>query len=105
MNRTRPKQIIIRASEKEFEKIKAKVDKSKLKQNEYILKAVLDKEIIVVDGVRELTVELKRIGTNVNQIAKAVNEGRADCSQELLAVNEELKELWQSLRQLIQKQA
>lgn len=105
MNRTRPKQIVIRASEKEFEKIKAKVEKSKLKQNEYLLKAVLDKEIIVVDGVRELTVELKRIGTNVNQIAKAVNEGRADCSKELLAVNEELKELWQSLRQLIQKQA
>ena len=103
MNRTRPKQIVIRANEKEFAQIKSKVEKSKLTQNEYLLKAALNKEIIVIDGIRELTTEMRRIGTNVNQIAKAVNEGRTNCSQELLAVDKELKELWRSLKLLIRK--
>ena len=105
MNRTRPKQIVIRASETEFEKIKKKVEKSKLTQNEYLLKSALNKEIIVVEGLRDLTVELKRIGNNLNQLTRSVNEGKINYSKELSEVNEEMKEVWQLLRQLIQKQA
>lgn len=104
MNRARPKQIVIRANEKEFEKIKNKVAKSKLTQNEYLLKSALNKEIIVIKGIRELTIELKRIGNNLNQLTKAVHEGKVNCSKELNEVNEEMKEVWQLLRQLTQKQ-
>ena len=105
MNRTRPKQIVIRASEKEFEKIKNKVARSNLTQNEFLLKAALNKEIVVVNGIRELTIELKRIGNNLNQLTKAVHEGKANCSRELSEVHKEMKEVWQSLRRLTQKQA
>jgi len=63
MNRSRPKQIVIRASEKEFDRIKRKVEKSKLTQNEYLLKSVLDKEIIVIEGIKDLTIELKGLET------------------------------------------
>lgn len=104
MNRTRPKQIVIRASEKEFQQIKEKVEKSKLTQNEYLLKSALNKKIVVVEGLRDLTIEVKRIGNNLNQITRAVHEGKADYSKELSEVNEEMKEVWQLLRQLIQKQ-
>lgn len=104
MNRARPKQIVIRASQEEFEKIKQKVEASKQKQNEYILKSLLDKDIIVIDGIRELTAELKRIGNNLNQLTRSVNEGKANCSQELQDINGEMKEVWQLLRSLIQKQ-
>lgn len=104
MNRSRPKQIVIRASEKEFDRIKRKVEKSKLTQNEYLLKSVLDKEIIVIEGIKDLTIELKRIGNNLNQLTRAVHEGKVNCSKELSEVNEEMKEVWQLLRQLIQKQ-
>jgi len=103
MNRARPKQIVIRASEKEFEKIKANVKRSKLKQNEYMLKCSLNKEIIVVDGIRELTIELKRIGNNLNQLTRAVHEGRADCSKEVQQISEEMGEIWLLLKSLIQK--
>lgn len=104
MNRKRPKQIVIRASEKEFEKIKNKVAKSKLTQNEYLLKSALDKEIVVIEGLKDLTIDLKRIGNNLNQLTRAVHEGKAHCSKELSEINEEMKEVWQLLRQLIQKQ-
>ena len=104
MNRTRPKQIVIRATEIEFDQIKKKVKASKKKQNEYLLKCVLDKEIVVIDGLKEQTVELKRIGNNLNQLTRAVNEGRANCGEELQDINKEMKEVWQLLRLLIQKQ-
>lgn len=105
MNRTRPKQIVIRANEKEFDRIKKKVEKSKLTQNEYLLKAILDKDIVVIDGLRDLTIELKRIGNNLNQLTRAVHEGKANCRTELSAINEEMKEVWQLLNLLARKQA
>lgn len=104
MNRSRPKQIVIRANQKEFERIKGRVEKSKLTQNEYLLRSVLDKEIIVIEGMKDLTIELKRIGNNLNQLTRAVHEGKANCSKELSEINEEMKDVWQLLRQLIQKQ-
>lgn len=103
MNRARPKQIVIRANEKEFERIKGRVEKSKLTQNEYLLRSVLDKEIIVIEGMKDLTIELKRIGNNLNQLTRAVHEGKANCSKELSEINEEMKEVWQLLRSLTQR--
>lgn len=103
VNRKRNKQIVIRATEKEFSTIKNKVKKSKLSQNEYLLKCALDKRILVVDGLKDLNLELKRIGNNLNQLTKSVHEGKANCSKELLEINEEMKEVWQLLRQLTPK--
>jgi len=104
MNRSRPKQIVVRASQIEFDAIKLKVAESKINQNEYIIRCLMDKDIVVIDGLREQTVELKRIGNNLNQLTRSVNEGRANCSKELQDINKEMKEVWQSLRLLIQKQ-
>ena len=42
---------------------------------EYILSCVLEKQIVNTDGIKELLPELKRIGNNLNQIAKRCNEG------------------------------
>lgn len=105
MNRTRPKQIVIRASEKELAQIQSKVKKSKLTQNEYLLRSALDKDITVIEGIKDLTVNVKRIGNNLNQLTRLAHEGKVDCSKELAEVSEEMKDVWQLLRQLIQKQA
>lgn len=96
--------MIFRVNEKEKEQILKKVKRSKLNQNEYLLKCALDKEIYVIDGLHEMTIELKRIGNNLNQITRAVNEGQANCSEELGEIKKELGETWQLLRSLIQKQ-
>lgn len=103
MNRTRPKQIVIRASEDEFSKIKGKVEKSKLTQNEYLLKCCLNKKVIVVEGLQDLTLELKKIGTHLDKIDKQMIKDNNSCRNELHDVKEEMREAWQLLRQLIQK--
>lgn len=101
MNRIRPKQIIIRATENEFKLIKEKVKKSKLKQNDFLLKCALGKKIIIIEDLQEIFIELKRQGINLNQLARAVNQGELNLNTEKL--EKELEETWRLLRQLTQK--
>lgn len=101
MPRTKEKQIKFYADEKEFQQIKKKIEKSKLTQQDYLLRCALDKEIIVVEDLKNIFIELKRQGVNLNQIAKAINSGEINHVSE--NTFKEFQELWQSLRLLIQK--
>lgn len=105
MNRTRPKQIVIRVSEEELAQIKEKVEQSGKSQQQYIIEALTQSNIVNTDGIKELIPELKRVGNNLNQIAHALN-GSSYYSYNLITENQkELTEIWQSLKQFLQKQA
>jgi len=67
MNRTRPKQIVIRVSEEELAQIKEKVEQSGKSQQQYIIEALTQSNIVNTDGIKELIPELKRVGNNLNQ--------------------------------------
>lgn len=69
MNRTRPKQIVIRVSEEELAQIKEKVEQSGKSQQQYIIEALTQSNIVNLDGLKEIYPELKRQGNNLNQIA------------------------------------
>lgn len=101
IGRKKDKQFKFYADEKEYQQIKKKVEKSKLSQQDYLLKCALDKKIIVVEELQPIFLELKRQGVNLNQIAKAINSGEINHVSE--NTFKEYQELWQSLRQLIQK--
>ena len=106
MNKTRPKQLSFRVNEEEYQKLQERVQESGKTQQEYILSCVLDKKIVNTDGIKELIPELKRIGNNLNQIAKKCNEGGVLPSEaEVREQGEELKKVWQLLRRYLQKQA
>lgn len=106
MNRTRPKQIVIRVSEEELAQIKEKVEQSGKSQQQYIIEALTQKQIINTDGVKEILPELKRIGNNLNQIAKRCNEGgMLPTEAEIRKHGEELNKVWQLLRQYLQNRA
>lgn len=66
----------------------------------YLRDCALDKEIIVIDGVKELPNELRRIGNNLNQITKAVNSGVY--AVDLTETKKEVQKVWQSLNSLLQ---
>ena len=71
-----------------------------------ILSCVLEKQIVNTDGIKELIPELKRIGNNLNQIAKRCNEGGMLPSEaEVRKHGEELNKVWQSLRRYLQRRA
>ena len=99
MNRTRPKQIVIRVSEEELAQIKEKVEQSGKSQQQYIIEALTQSNIVNLDGLKEIYPELKRQGNNLNKIAKKLNK------QELPNTMKEVREVWQLLKQYLQKQA
>lgn len=68
----------------------------------YMRDCAFDKKIIVIKGVDELATELRKIGNNLNQIAREVNSGYL-YEVNLAETREELKKIWQSLNSLTQK--
>lgn len=102
-NRKRPKQVKFWASEEELEKIKKKVEKSKLTQSEYLLRSALDKNIIVVDGLKDILIELSREGNNLNQITKALNQGDKVEGYKIVEAKEKLMDLWDTIEKILKE--
>ena len=92
-----------RVNEKEYNQIKSKIEKSKLNTSEYLLRTAMDKDIIVISGLEEIILQLRRIGNNINQLTKLSNQGSIT-NVDLENVKEELKNIWQLLNLLIQNQ-
>jgi hypothetical protein len=101
--RTRNKQIILRSTEKEYEIIQKKIVKSKLKQNDYLLKSALQKDVIVIEGLKELLLELIREGKNLNQISKALNQNENINSNEITELKEKLIDLWAAAEKILKE--
>ena len=99
-NRKRNKQIKFYVNEKEYDQIKKKVEKSKLKQQEYLIKSALNKKIIVIDGLKEILLELSREGNNLNQIAKKINEGE---QKDIKEMKNKLNNLWDLIEKILKE--
>ena len=99
-NRKRDKQIKFYVNEKEYEQIKKNVEKSKLKQQEYLIKSALNKKIIVIDGLKEILLELSREGNNLNQIAKKINEGE---QKDIKEMKNKLNNLWDLIEKILKE--
>ena len=65
--------IPIRVTEKELEAIDANAKAAKKNRTEYMISSAINKEITVIEDLRELIVQLKRIGNNLNQLTRKVN--------------------------------
>ena len=71
--------ITVRCTEDERGKIRERAEKHGLKLSDYVLRSALGKKIVVAEGLDEVIRQMKAIGNNVNQIARAVNEGQLKC--------------------------
>jgi hypothetical protein len=98
--------VAFRLSRQDYETYKAKVSEAGLTASEFFRKAVLENrtEIVVMSPeVRELVYHFNKIGNNLNQLTKRINEdnlaGRLDPARydwllvHLVAVADYLKEL------------
>lgn len=103
MARKREKQIKFFVTDEESEKIERKIEKSKLSKSDYLRKCSLEKEIIIIDDLKELYIEIKKQGNNLNQLAKAVNEKRVENIGNINETIEEYKKLNNILLELVRK--
>ena len=95
----RTKKMTFRLTSEEYETIKNKVQKAGISQQKFLLKTALEKEIICIQEFHALMLQIKRIGTNINQIARHTNETGIIAESEIEEVKEELKAVWELLKQ------
>lgn len=73
--RKRDIQIKFNVDEKEMGIINKKIEKSKMIKSDYLRSSALQKDILVIDDFKKFFIEMKKQGTNLNQIAKEINTG------------------------------
>ena len=70
--RIRDKQMIVRFTEQELSEFSEKKKRAKSKsRSDFIMSLVRNKPIIVLDGLPEITAELKRQGNNLRACSKS----------------------------------
>lgn len=102
-NRKRIKQVKFFVDEEELERINQKIELSGYTKSDYLRAAALDKEILKIDGLKELFIEIKKQGTNLNQIVKAINMGNISNLGSLKELELEYQKINNVLSELIKK--
>lgn len=96
------KQIHIRLTKDDYDNIKQRSQKANLTITDYIMKSALNKEIVVITHYHEVFNEIRKIGINVNQIAKKCNMGLGE-EKDIKEIEAYMEQIWQLLRYSQQK--
>ncbi len=103
-NRKRNVQIIIRVTEEERALIEEKMQQiPTLNLSAYARKMLIDGYIITLDlqEVKGHTAQLQKIGVNVNQIAKRINETEQIYADDMDEIKRVMEEVWRLERRLL----
>ena len=97
------KKINIRLTEKEKSIIESKAKKLNMTLTKFIVSSCLKDKIVIVKGLDRVDTELRRIGNNINQLTRLANE-KIITVIDLKELRMEVNNIWQLLKQLVQKQ-
>lgn len=70
------KRITLRLTPEQYVSVTAKAKAAQMPVGAYVRAAALRHKVVVVDGLKEITHELKGIGRNINQLVTLCNMGR-----------------------------
>lgn len=99
MNKKRQNTAAFRLSDSERQVLKDRIKNSGMSSQEFLLRSSLERPIMNVEVFQALLVELRKQGTNLNQIAKACNSGRQiDAAESAKAAARKIERTVQSLR-------
>ena len=68
--------IPIRVTEKELSVIDKKAARARLTRTEYLITCALGKEITLIEDLKPILADLRRIGNNLNQLTRLANMGK-----------------------------
>ncbi len=104
MKQKKEKRITLRVTPEQYETIRAKAELAHMSTGAYVRAAALRHRVVVIDGLKELTHELKGIGRNVNQLVVLANMGKIR-EVRLGETMEALGGIYQQLRELTGREA
>ncbi len=98
------KKFSIRISESDLEAIKRRAKQANLSQSEYVVRCCLGRQVVVIEGMKEVAKQLRNAGNNLNQLTVLANMGRiqmvdlGSTSQELATISTAIRELQERKR-------
>ena len=101
-NRKRNKAVSFRLTQDEYDRLMRNVDASGLSLSAYAIEKLIKQNttIINTDGLTEVAAAVRRVGVNINQLARKANSGELVCRDEIVQMKGEFDEVWQQLKQL-----
>jgi len=96
----------IRARVAPWEKyvISENAKKARLTESEFVRRAALEKNVVVIDGVAELLTELRRQGNNLNQLTVLARQQRIELVN-FQPFMEVYQDTWRALNSLLSRGA
>ena len=84
--------------------LKDKVSKTPYLRSDYIRKCSLEKNITVIPGIRDLIIEFKRIGNNLDKITRSAgSDTTATVDDNLNSIKDDLRTVWAKLAVVMKK--
>ena len=105
-NRTRPIQLKVSVNQQEKEIIQQKMQQfGTNNMGAYLRKMAIDGFVLKLDmdEMKEMLSLMRRISSNINQIAKRTNETGRVYDTDLEEIQNQQEELWSSMREMLQK--
>ena len=104
-NRTRKNSHIIYLSDEEEAAVKLRMERVRMKSfSKYCRKMMIDGYVLVIDDSKELkefTLEINKIGVNINQIAHALNSGDSIPKETIDQLKDWMVTIWQYQRYIL----
>ena len=101
MPKTKLSRVEVRMTPEEKENLKRKAEEAHMTVSKYIIHLSQTKRVILKDDIAELTVEISRIGNNINQIAYIGNYQKFVNRTQLKVVSELLKQIEDLQRKIL----
>lgn len=99
-NRKRNHQVILRFNDAEYKKFKSRLDKTGMTQRGYVFNLVMQRPVLNISNLDGIEEQIRKIGVNINQVAKKVNISDNVLENDLKQILKEQVKIWQLLRQL-----
>ena len=94
--------ITIRVTKQEKERLIKKSQKAEMTLSEYLIEQGLERDIVIIEDVKNLVYELRKIGNNINQLTYLANSG-AIRTVYLDGFKEDMKKIWTNLNDIWMK--
>lgn len=91
--------ITIRVTKQEKEKLIKKSEEAEMTLSEYLIEQGLERDIIIIEDVKKLVYELRKIGNNINQLTHLANSGTIKTVY-LDGFKEDMKKIWINLNDI-----
>ena len=101
MPKTKLSRVEVRMTPEEKENLKRKATEAHMTVSKYIIHLSQTKRVILKDDIAKLTVEISRIGNNINQIAYIGNYQKYVNRTQLKVVSELLKQIEDLQRKIL----